>query len=406
MRSLSILIILIIAHIYTSFAQLSLSSAGQDTLTSNKSIRISILTCSPGNELYASFGHTGIRIIDSSRRLDEVYNYGTFNFSDPDFYSKFILGKLLYYLDKSSFNDFIYTYQIEKRSIKEQILDLSMEEQQDMIHFLENNLLPANRDYKYDFLFDNCATRVRDIFPDILGNSFYFGSIFEEKKISFRNIINRYMSQKHWVRFGMNLLLGSHVDSLMTDEASMFLPDFLYQGLVHAQHKGQHVVKEEINILKGDNIKTAIRLNGPLWMMIGLLILTVLSFLTRPFHYIKPIIRFLLLFITGVLGIFMLFMWLGTEHQACHNNYNILWAVPFNVIIAFMAHRKRYWFRMYALAAISLLIVALIIHVIGFQRMPLIELSPLFLCLMYVYIDLYRENLHAPLPVTASEKPV
>jgi hypothetical protein len=264
-------------------------------------LRISILTCGVGDELYSSFGHTGVRIIDSVRHTDEVYNYGTFNFS-PDFYKEFVRGKLLYYLDKSSFNDFMYTNVEEKRNVQEQVLDLPEDRKKAIFDYLENNLLPENKSYKYDYFFDNCATRVRDIFPKVLGQEFYFGDVLHQKKISYRKIMNQYLVNKHWERFGMNLLLASPTDSIMTDEGSMFLPDFIHQGLIHAKYRGNHVVSSDATILDHKHVFNS-TLNGPLWTMIGLLILTALSFLVRSFHYLKSILRFLILMITGLLGI-------------------------------------------------------------------------------------------------------
>lgn len=380
-----------------SFAQEDTMRVPADTTH----MRISILTCGVGDELYSSFGHTGIRIIDSLHKTDEVYNYGTFDFSDPDFYSKFTLGKLLYYLDKSSYNDFLYVYVVEKRNVREQVLNFTADQKIATRAYLENNLRPEYRAYKYDFLFDNCATRVRDIFPKVLGPEFYFGDVLHGKKISYRSIINQYLSDKHWERFGINLLLGSKVDSIMTNEGTMFLPDFIHKGLVHAKYRGNHIVSEDNLILDHKHVFKSSFSGPPLWTMIGLLVLTALSFLVRSFHYLKAVLRFLLLFITGLLGIFMLFMWIGTDHQSCSDNYNVLWAIPFNIIIAFIAHKKRYWLKIYALAAISLLIVALIVHIIGLQQLPLIELSPLLLCLLYVYVDMYKQNIGTP----ASAKP-
>jgi hypothetical protein len=366
-------------------------------------LRISILTCGAGEELYASFGHTGVRVRDDRSGRDEVYNYGTFNFSDPDFYSSFVLGKLQYYLERSSFRDFMYTYQVEKRSVKEQELNLDSMQQQQLLQYLETNLLPENRYYAYDFLFDNCATRVRDIFPAVLGPEFYFGTILGNKPLSYRAIINQYLAAKHWERLGINLLLGSKVDSVMTDDGSMFLPAFVHKGLEHAQFRKTHLVSQERVLLASERVEQS-RLNGPMWLMLGILILTVLAYLVRSFSYLKVAVRFVLLFVTGLLGCLMLFMWLGTAHQSCSNNYNILWAIPLNLPLAFLVGKKGGWLRTYALAGISLIIVSLIIHLIGIQTMPLIELSPLLICLMYVYMDLYKNNPPAVVPVSSTEE--
>ena len=282
-------------------------------------------------------------------------------------------------------------YVDEKRRVEEQVLNLSAKHKEAFMAYLENNMKPENRAYKYDFMWDNCSTRVRDIFPRTLGDEFYFGDILTQRKITYRNIINQYLINKHWERFGIDLLLGSRIDSTMSEDGVMFLPDFLHKGLEHAKYKGQHIVSNNITILDYRHAYKRI-LNGPLWCMIGLLILTVLSFMVPAFQYLKRFMRFFLLFITGFLGVFILFMWLCTDNQGCADNYNILWALPLNVVVAFFANREKFWLRIYALVAISFLIVALVVHLIGFQQFPLIELSPLLLAMMYVYVDMYKRN--------------
>jgi len=385
----------IIAIVFCLFSFAGFAHNADDTLVLVKDdtshLRISILTCGVGDELYSSFGHTGVRVIDNVHHTDDVYNYGTFDFGDPDFYKKFTLGKLPYYLDKGSYNDFMYGYIEEKRNVQEQVLNLSAAHKLKVLAYLENNMKPENRAYKYDFMWDNCCTRVRDIFPRVLGDEFYFGDILTGKKITYRNIINQYLIDKHWERFGINLLLGSRIDSTMSEDGVMFLPDFLHKGLEHAKYKNEHIVSSDKIILEHKHVYRS-SLNGPLWMMIGILILTVLAFLIPAFRYLKSFMRFVLLFITGLLGLFILFMWLGTDNQGCADNYNILWALPLNAVVAFFAHKQNFWLRIYALAAISLLIVALIVHLIGFQQMPLIEISPLLLAMMYVYVDMYKRS--------------
>ena len=150
--------------------------------TDSSHLRITLLTCSPGTELYSTFGHSALRVMDSVTFTDKVYNYGTFDFN-PDFYPKFIRGKLLYYLSVETYPDFVYGYQQEERSIKEQELNLSGEEKLKLNAALQLNASGSNKFYKYDFLFDNCATRIRDI-VDKSGKTFYpirmfhFGSLF------------------------------------------------------------------------------------------------------------------------------------------------------------------------------------------------------------------------------------
>lgn len=352
---------------------------------------ISLITCGTGEELYSSFGHTAVRIKDSTQGMDRVYNYGTFNFGDPDFYTKFTLGKLPYYLDRDNFADFIQVYIYEKRTVDEQELKLTGDQKKKIIDYLENNLKPENRAYAYDFLFDNCATRVRDIFPGALGSGFKWGNVLGDKRISYRNMLDRYLAARHWTRFGINLLLGSKVDSLMTDEGAMFLPDFLYKGMEDATIDGQLITLPNRAIVEKTQQPKIIGFNTPFWTFTAVLFLLVISYFVPALAGLKKVMNFLLLFVTGLLGCFMLFMWLGTNHQSCSYNWNILWAFPLNIFVAFAAFRHRKWLRMYALIAISLLIVALLITVIGIQQLPLMEIIPILAALMFVFMDMYKK---------------
>ena len=104
---------------------------------------ISILTCSPGKELYSLFGHTAIRVQDPKANLDEVFNYGTFDFDTPHFYLKFAQGLLTYQLSATSFHNFMLSYQMEERSVYSQRLRLdSLQKQQLFDLLLENYRRP------------------------------------------------------------------------------------------------------------------------------------------------------------------------------------------------------------------------------------------------------------------------
>lgn len=353
--------------------------------------QISLLTCGTGDELYSSFGHTAIRIKELHTHKDIVYNYGTFNFRDSLFYVKFTLGKLNYYLAKDYYEDFLYGYRMEGRSVKEQVLDLSNEEIDRLYNFLEYNALPQNREYKYDFVHDNCATRVRDAFENALGPSLVMGNVVGEKKVSFRNVINEYLAQNHWSRLGINILLGSNVDSLMTSRSAMFIPFFLERSLGSAQLASKPVVSKTQTILEAK--PQATNFNIPLIIGCLILFLAVLVYNVKSLEKFRNTLSRIFLFIFGLLGFLILFMWLGTEHQACNNNYNILWAVPTHLIVSFLAFKGKPWARLYAMFAISLLIVAILVHILGLQVMPLIELIPWFMILMLVYIDLYKQSM-------------
>ena len=198
--------------------------------SASSSLRVSILTCGVGEDLYACYGHSAIRIIDSSSGNDIVYNYGTFNFGDPDFYTKFIRGKLPYYLNPESFSSFMDIYQQEGRGVDEQLLDLDSADALSLQHFLLNNLKEENKYYHYDFLLDNCSTRIRDIFPKLFGKRFSFGYAVSNDSCSFRQLLDQYEKNKHWERVGINVFCLSvmWLKQVLIFQAMLFMPYFLF----------------------------------------------------------------------------------------------------------------------------------------------------------------------------------
>lgn len=365
------------------------ASHAQDDLQNTE---ISLLTCGVGDELYASFGHSAIRVKDSLSGVDEIYNYGLFNFSDPDFYTKFVSGKLRYYVGKSNYFYFLEGYQEEQRSVIEQKLSLNTEQKTALLKFLSENLKPENAYYNYDFLYDNCATRIRAIFPEILGPNFKFGRVIPEgEKISFRNIIDQYQAQNHWTRLGIDIILGSKIDKEMSNEEIMFLPDFLMKGIATATLEGNTIVAAT-NVQNKGAVRNTMTPNIPMWTMIGLLLITLIIFFQPKLQQLKLPLSFLLIFVTGVLGCLLLFMWLGTNHQSCENNYNILWAFPLNIIVAFTLFKPKKWHIQYSLIAIALLLLSLLVHVIGIQRLPITELMPFLIAMVYCYMFVYKRT--------------
>ncbi|HPI55628.1 MAG TPA: DUF4105 domain-containing protein, partial [Chitinophagaceae bacterium] len=212
-------------------------------------LRISLLTCGTGSELYASYGHSALRIVDTCNRQDIVYNYGTFSFSDPDFYSKFTRGKLPYYLASESYDGFMEIYQEEGRSVTEQVLRLNPEDALAVQHFLHENLKEENKYYRYDFLYDNCSTRIRDLLDKQFARRIEWGAIIANDSLPFRTVLDYYERNLHWERFGINLLMSDLVDQKMTSMQSMFLPDYLERGFDKATLDGNKLVGEKQELL-------------------------------------------------------------------------------------------------------------------------------------------------------------
>lgn len=324
-------------------------------------LRISLLTCTPGAELYSTFGHSALRVSDNKAGTDIIYNYGTFDFNDPGFYSKFVRGKLLYFVSIDDFNNFLEQYKYEQRGIIEQVLDLDCAKKTKLIAALQENLKPENRYYKYDFVYDNCTTRLRDIVFSSSENV-STADVRPAQRITFRNLIHEYLNKgkQPWSKFGIDILLGSPLDKKISNSEAMFLPDYLLKGFDSTAMNGKDLVSEKKEILaataplKKDSLFTPFVVFGIL-----LLIIAALNILNKGKKFLDYF-DFILFFLTGALGVLLLFMWFGTDHQTCKNNLNLIWAFPTHLIIAFFIFKKRDWIRRYFLFNTTLLALLLI----------------------------------------------
>ncbi len=357
-------------------------------------LRFSLLTVGVGDEIYASFGHTGIRVIDSAAGTDIVYNWGTFEFGE-DFEVKFMRGKLLYYCSAQSFSSFYSLYVRERRGVEEQELFLDRPQQQSLLAAIEENMEEENKYYKYDFLFDNCSTRPRDLLKTAFGPGFSYGDALRGQRPTFRDEINHYLAGLPWERFGINLLLGAKIDRVMSNEDAMFLPDYLRDGLVGAKLNGKPVAGQAERLLPPAPAEPA-PVNGPLIMTVVVAAICIIGVAIPGFDLIGRLLRYILLIISGLLGILMLFMWFGTDHQTCANNWNVLWCLPTNLVIPFVKRAKR---SRYAIVALACIGISLIIHVTGLQKFPLDVAWPLLLSLAVTFFMMYRAAVAPPLPV-------
>lgn len=310
-------------------------------------LQISLVTCAPGNELYSIFGHTAIRVFDSTNGSDVFYNYGTFDFDDPNFLVKFVRGKLDYYLSVESANDFFLRYQNERRTVTEQVLALSPQEKKSILQALLINISGNNKYYKYDFLFDNCTTRARDI---IKGRSSFSQEKLVPPGTTFRNMLYVYLDSSGmcWSKLGIDILLGSKIDKPVTIEQSNFLPDYLMFAFDSSNAK--HKLIEDKKVYKAFGVNNISKNNSQPLLVFGSLFLLMLlasfsknKFIQNTYHYSS----LFFVFITGIIGVLLLFMWLGTDHKSCSYNYNILWALPTNFIAAFTVNKEANYRKIY-----------------------------------------------------------
>lgn len=367
--------ILFLSLIHTAYGQTK-----TDSINKQSSLRISLLTCGSGEDLYSVYGHSAIRVVDSSAMTDIVYNYGTFNFSDPDFYLKFTRGKLLYYVNDESFDDFMNMYMQDGRSVYEQVLNLNPADANVVNEFLLNNLKEENKYYKYDFLFDNCSTRLKDIFTKSFGKRFQLGHIIADDSMSFRTVLNYYERNIHWERFGINLLLSNQVDNKMTNEQSTFLPDYLMRAIAVSTIDGSSIVKETMQLLPEKNNRNAATNEPKLYGWFLLLGVLLISFSSMKKHLIYFDVLFFLML--GLLGFVMLFMWFGTEHSVCAWNRNLLWAFPLHIVFAFLIPRESTQKLLYAKYTSMLLVVSMFYSLFA-QQEYIAEITPILILILY-----------------------
>ncbi len=338
---------------------------------------VSLLHCEPGSELYASFGHSAIRIQDPLLDLDLIYNYGIFDFYAPGFYTNFVNGKLIYSLGRQYFSDFIFEYEIQERGVVEQVLDLNPTEKNALLNFLEKNYLPENREYAYDFLFDNCATKIRDL----LENSHLFPAVSRINKDtssekSFRHLISGKLTKNDWPLFGINLLLGASVDKKTAYRDAQFLPDYLYQQMDEYSNHGTPLVLKEIQIIPSKQTKKAKTelWKTPAFWSVLLLLLTVTLSLFSLFGKTK-LYAFdsILFFISGSVGLLLTYLWFFSDHSMVVNNYNLLWASPLSFVFLWHALKKQNKTSP-KLATVYLicLVATAAVHLIGLQKLDLL----------------------------------
>ena len=318
----------------------------QDSTLSD-STKIYLLTCGPGDDLYNTFGHTGIRVFDRSQAIDIVFNYGIFDFDTEGFYTKFLRGKLLYNLGVQKFGSFLQTYKREKRTIYQQELNLTVTDRNKIYAKLIDNYKPENRAYKYDFFFDNCSTRPRDVLELI--SEFQWAEENHDK--TFRNILDEYLKGKPWSDFGIDLIIGSVADKKASQEDQMFIPDYLHDHLSKASTpKGPIVAKEDLilDFIKLNDKRNKSSWFNPVTLFVILLIIELAIWIqaSKPnVHRLYDLYNKIWLTILGIAGIVILFMWFGTDHIATKQNWNLLWLHPLYLLILLVYNRQGHWLK-------------------------------------------------------------
>jgi len=367
-----------------------LSSKAQQISFGDSAV-ISLITCSPGEEVYSKFGHTAIRINDAKNGNDLVFNYGIFSFETENFYYKFIKGQTDYQLGIYDTRYFLPEYAQRNSMVWEQVLNLTLSEKKNLINSLLKNYEPQNRTYRYNFVFDNCSTRPRDKIIAALNGYIKFHPHNESK--TYREWIGTYVGNDTWLKFGIDIVFGLDADQTADTSESMFLPENLLNEFQTAQvYSSTGQIKNLVtqkNILVKKNDTTVANESWffkpiaiSLFFLVLGIILTVWDVKERKRHF--KIFDSFILFVTGVGGFIAFYLMFFSLHPLVRSNLNLLWLNPLNIILAICIWIKplRVTLFYYQLLNILLLLGALIVFAISLQTFNIATFPIIVLLLM------------------------
>lgn len=355
----------------------------------------------PGKNLYDKFGHSAFRVKDETQGIDWAYNYGTYDFNTPNFYTKFAQGKLNYILSVAYFDAFLNNYVAENRWVKEQVLNLNYSEKKALFDFLQNNAKPENREYLYDFLFDNCATKIRDVLVTALGDKLEYTDSFVTEPYTFRELIQKNVNYNSWGSLGMDVAIGAVVDRPANAWEYQFLPQYVFDAAAVAKvtknNSKEPLVKETLSLF--ENSPKEEKNNffiSPMFVfgIIGLLILAI-TFKDFRRNERSRYLDAILFFTTGLIGVFLLLLWFATDHSTTVNNYNLLWAFPLSLplFVTIAKKQPKKWLSKYVFLLILLLALLCLHAFTGVQTFAK-GFIPLFIAMgiRYLYIFLFLKK--------------
>lgn len=316
------------------------------------STKISLVTCSPGDELYTAFGHSAIRILDPELGFDRLYNFGTFDMSVDNFYLRFARGDLLYQLSVVQGDADINEHGAIGQGVTEAQLNLTPAQKQGLFLLLETNLAPENRYYRYDFLLDNCSTRLRDVFEKIIGTPVADRTV---NGVTFRQMLDPYLDRIPWIRFGIYLLLGAGVDRLVQPREACFLPANLESAVLQTKIDQQAFGQDPVRLYPARPLPRMPKWLDPEIVFSVLLILWIGIWALRGRKSSRLISAFIYI-VFGFTGLFLVVLAANTLHWQAYYNWNVAWLVPTHLIagtvLLFVSANKVVMLRLYLFLAV------------------------------------------------------
>ena len=362
--------------------------------------QISVITFGPyQGELWSAFGHNGIRVCDPLHNMDWMYDWGRFNFEQPNFFWNFARGQMLYSIGRTQKYPNVKSHYIKQnRSIKEQVLNLTETEKQTFFNYLEHNNLTENRTYLYNYVYDNCATKIRDVILKIVPKATLDLS-FKVPEKSIRDLMDDYLSDQPWGDFIIDVALAYPIDEEATGHTYLFLPDYVHLalegGTIESIVGTLPLIKESIVINVMKNQKQTVRTFTPFNTFV--ILFFIVGFITNKNFKNKKRTHWIdiLLFSTvGLFGWWFVFLWGATTHLSMYN-WNLLWALPIHFPLIFFLNQIKWRkslshiYKLFALLNVSLLFFwALIPQPLHLALIPLI--LTLILRSFYISYDLNK----------------
>ena len=357
----------------------------QEINTSFEEKKISIISIGEGSSLADAFGHTGIRVV--SNGSDIVFNFGVYDFSAPNFYSNFVKGRPVYKLAVQKYENFKDGYIYQNRYLVEHELNISEESKMNIIDLLINNSRPENKYYTYDYLRDNCSTRVADILIDDTNNEFKDDKLESEAVFTYRELIHKKIGENSWAAVGIDLCLGAIIDKKISVRETFFIPEKLMQYMDELMIDYSKPITKNI-IFSPDSpsrynegFPKPFLLNSIISFLI--ILLTYFNFKNNSWN---RSIDFIIYLFSGLVGVLIIYLWFFSNHFASAQNFNFLWAFPFNLVVVFALIRKTppLWTINFVKLNIILLILLFIHWTTGVQKYN-ITLLPIFISLLVRY---------------------
>lgn len=367
------------------FALIYCGLAMAQAITLSDSAVVSLMTCTPGDEVYSKYGHSAIRVKDPARDIDVTFNYGIFNFHTEHFYSKFVRGETWYQLGIQSTPYFIMDSKETGRDTYEQVLNLSQSEKQSLFDALEVNSRPENMYYLYNFVFDNCATRPFLLLQKSMGEKFNTPK-FDLRRDTYRDMVTYYSEKNSWAGFGINLVFGKDADVVMTPQQRLFLPEQLMNYVSEATKKNGEPLCLKENVRPFD-VKEHPWFGSPymaiLLAVILIAALTVFDMVrSRKSNEVKISWWFdgILIFVGFVLGTIMFYLSYFSIHPLVGHNWNLLLVNPLPVIlfVAVLIPAGRRWLKKYFWIIGLYLVLAFIVRSLCGQTMHWLMIVPAF----------------------------